>query len=195
MQYRSHDFFLHFSGLKYDYNPKDAVLLTIPFMDLPIPTTKAVKKAYLYMNDDIQSENMNDYVKIEKNDEKLYHVVTDSYILSFLPMAGELLPQLDIVPKDINGTPVAFEDFDKLTVYDNNMELKVWQTVVEYSKNQPLNSDGIPRISDEYAAVSGRINLVGTVSYEFLLCVFFIIIFILIVLLIVNKKKKKLLKR
>ena len=75
------------------------------------------------------------------------------------------------------------------------MELKVWQTVVEYSKNQPLNSDGIPRISDEYAAVSGRINLVGTVSYEFLLCVFFIIIFILIVLLIVNKKKKKLLKR
>ncbi len=41
-------YFLQFSGLRYSYNPQNAILFTVPFLDLPIPTTRAVISAERY---------------------------------------------------------------------------------------------------------------------------------------------------
>ena len=60
-------------------------------------------------------------------------MVTDSYILSFLPMVGEMLPMLEIEPKDSSGNPVPVEELDKLIVKVGGEELKVWQAVVEFA--------------------------------------------------------------
>jgi 5'-nucleotidase / UDP-sugar diphosphatase len=46
------------------------------------------------------------YLPLEHGDEELYCLVTDSNLVSFLPMVGEMLPQLDIVLKDKDGNPV-----------------------------------------------------------------------------------------
>ncbi|HBL50168.1 MAG TPA: hypothetical protein DDZ65_07990 [Firmicutes bacterium] len=65
-----------------------------------------------FIGDGLQTDRSVDYVKLERNDATL-----------------------DIKPKDQSGNPVAIEDFDKLIVYHNRMELKVWQTVLEYANN------------------------------------------------------------
>jgi 5'-nucleotidase / UDP-sugar diphosphatase len=41
-------YFLQFSGLRYSYNPGNAILFTVPFLDLPIPTTRSVISAERY---------------------------------------------------------------------------------------------------------------------------------------------------
>ncbi|MFO7636604.1 MAG: bifunctional UDP-sugar hydrolase/5'-nucleotidase [Clostridia bacterium] len=156
------DYFLQFSGLKYRYNPADTVLFTIPFIDTPLPSTRAVKSAHVYLGDGIQPDGEEQFASLDRKSEQLYHVATDYYILSFLPMAGDMLPQLEIVPKDKQGNPVAFEDFHRFVVYQNHMELKVWQTVVEHAQGMPTDAWGNPRIPDIYMNASGRIVPVNT---------------------------------
>ncbi len=41
-------YFLQFSGLRFSYNPDNAVLFNVPFIDQPIPTTRAVLEAELF---------------------------------------------------------------------------------------------------------------------------------------------------
>lgn len=156
-------YFLQFSGLRYDFNPSDVVLLNVPVKDIPVPSVRSVKKAELYTGEGIQSFDGENYVPLKRGDSTLYHVVADSYILSFLPMAGELLPQLEIVPKDQDGNPIAFEDFHTLELYDGDKQLKVWQTVVEYAASLEAGQDGIPVIPEYYRDVAGRINPVKRV--------------------------------
>ncbi len=156
-------YFLQFSGLRYDYNPQNAVLLTVPFLDLPVPTTRAVVSAERYTGEGRQGIDNGDYVPIEKGDEALYCLVTDAYVASFLPVIGEMIPQLDVQLKDRDGNPVADEDLAELIVYVNDEELKVWQTVVEYAANQPVGNSGLPEIEPYYAMPAGRINQVWTV--------------------------------
>ena len=151
-------YFLQFSGLRYDFNPQNAILLTVPFIDLPIPTTRAVISAEHYGGAGRQGFDDTDYELLERGDEGLYALVTDSYILSFLPMVGEMLPQLDIVLKDNEGNPVADEDLDQLIVYVDGEELKVWQTVIEYADSQPAGDSGFPEMDPYYAALGNRIN-------------------------------------
>lgn len=161
-------YFLQFSGLRYDYNPRNAVLFTIPGLKQPVPSAVlpgslgAVTRAELYTGDGRQQKGSLGYVPIKRGDQKLYHVVTDSYILSFLPMVGEMLPMLNLELKDASGNPVAQDRLDDLIVRPGGQELKVWQTVVEYAANQPLNSSGIPEIDSYYAEPAGRINPVGS---------------------------------
>ncbi len=155
-------FFLQFSGLRYDYNPHNAVLFTIPFLDLPVPTTRAVVNAELYTGEGRQNTDNNLYVPLEEADDRLYCLVTDAYVASFLPMIGEMIPRLDVVLKDQYGSPIAEEDLEKLLVYVNGEELKVWQAVVEYAANQPVGDSGLPEIDSYYAAPAGRINPVWT---------------------------------
>lgn len=146
-------YFLQISGARMTFDRGRAVLLTLPFIDLPVPTTMAVSSAELYTGQGIQDSE--EYVKIKKRDQELYHVVTDYYIASFLPMAGELLPSLELVLKDKEGKPI--EDIDEAIIYRNGRELKVWQAVLEYAAAQPRDGAGNPRISDYYADVSGRL--------------------------------------
>lgn len=156
-------FFLQFSDLRYSYNPANAVLLSIPFVNLPIPTTRAVTRAELYTGDGIQPVNGEGYVPLKRGDDRLYHLVTDAYILLFLPLVTDMLPQLEIVPKNADGEPVPLERLDELIVHHaDGRELKVWEVVVSYAAAQLPGVDGIPRIPDYYEGVAERINKTWT---------------------------------
>ncbi len=158
-------YFLQFSGLRYDYNPQNATFLTVPFLDLPVPTTRAVTSAEIYTGDGRQGFNDELYEPVEWGDQELYSLATDSYILSFLPMIGEMLPQLDIVLKDSAGNPLSEEQLDELIVYVEESELKVWRTVLEYAAGQPEGDSGLPEIDSYYASSADRINQVQTISH------------------------------
>lgn len=151
-------YFLQFSGLRYDYNPQNAVLFTVPILDLPIPTTRAVISAERYTGEGRQGLDDAHYIPLERGDEELYSLVTDTYIVSFLPMIGDLLPQLEIVLKDRDGNPVAEDELDKLVVRLDGEELKVWATVLEYAAGQAVGSSGFPELDPYYATTAGRIN-------------------------------------
>jgi len=150
-------FFLQFSGLRYEYNPQNAILLTVPFLDLPIPSTRAVLSAEMYIGEGRQGQDDDLYVPIVRGDDQLYCLVTDSYIVSFLPMVGDMLPSLDLVLKDEAGNPVPDDELDRLIVMHQGRELKVWQTVIEYAAAQPVGSTGLPEIDSYYATPAGRI--------------------------------------
>lgn len=156
-------YFLQFSGLRYSYNPQNAILFTVPFLDLPIPTTRAVISAERYSGEGRQGDNEELYVPIERGDEELYCLITDTYIVSFLPMIGDLLPQLEIILKDRDGNPVSEDELDKLVVMVDGDELKVWAAVLEYAASQPVGSSGLPEIESYYATTAGRINPAWTV--------------------------------
>jgi 5'-nucleotidase / UDP-sugar diphosphatase len=155
-------FFLQYSGLRYHYNPTNAILFTIPVIDQPIPIARAVTRAELYTGQETQPDGQDlSYVPLQRGDEKLYHLVTDRYILGFLPMVGEILPYLKIVPKNADGQAVSLDDIDDLVVHHaDGRELKVWHTVVEYASAQPKGEEGFPQIPQYYATTSGRINQV-----------------------------------
>jgi 5'-nucleotidase/UDP-sugar diphosphatase len=162
-EFMGDSFFLQFSGLRYSYNPANAVLLTIPFVNLPIPTTRAVTSTELYTGDGIQPVNGEGYVQLRRGDDRLYHLVTDAYILLFVPLVADMLPQLEIVPKNADGEPIPLERLDELIVHHaDGRELKVWETVVIYAASQLPGVDGIPRIPDYYVTVAGRINKTWT---------------------------------
>ena len=156
-------FFIQYSGLRYSYNPANAILMTIPIMNQPLPTGRAVTSAELFTGEGAQTgQDEGQYVRLERGDDQLYHLVTDSYILSFLPMVGEMLPHLGIVPKNAQGQAVPLEHLHELIVYqDSGRQLKVWQTVVEYAAAQP-QIDGVPHIPAYYADTMGRINVVSS---------------------------------
>jgi len=61
-------YFLQFSGLRYSYNPANAMLLTVPFVNLPIPTTRAVTSAELYTGDGIQPVSSDEYIPLKRGD-------------------------------------------------------------------------------------------------------------------------------
>lgn len=149
-------YFLQISGGRMSYDPNRAVLFTVPFLDLPIPTTMAVLEGELYTGEGVQGGD--EFARIKK-DDTLYHVVTDYYIAAFLPMAGEMLPSLELVMKDKEGNPVSV---DEAIIYRDGRELKVWQAVLEYAAAQPLDSDGNPRIQEYYTTTSGRLMEVKT---------------------------------
>ena len=182
--------FLQFSGLRYSYNPDNVVLLSIPFIDLPIPTTRAVTGAELYTGDGLQPVNGQGYVPLERGDQTLYHVVTDAYILLLLPMVAEMLPQLDIVPKKVDGAPVPLERIDELIIHHaDGRELKVWEAVVSYAAAQAPGVDGVPRISNYYEAVAGRINKTWSFPFRGWLILIVAVIVTGIVFLFLRRRK------
>ena len=161
-EFMGDSYFLHVSGLRYSYNPANAVLLTVPFVNLPIPTTRAVTGAELYTGDGIQSANSEEYIPIKRGDEQLYHLVTDAYLLFFLPLVTDILPQLKVVPKNADGEPVPLDRIDELIIHRaDGRELKVWEAVVVYAA-QLSGEGGISQIPDYYAGVAGRITKVWT---------------------------------
>lgn len=158
-------YYLQFSGLRYDYNPRNGVLFTVPGLDLPVPSTRAVVRAERYTGEGRQGKGDENYLPLKRGDQELYNLVTDSYILSFLPMVGEMLPMLKLEPKDSSGDPVPVEELDKLIVRVDGEELKVWQTVIEYAAAQPLNEQGIAQIDSYYASSANRINRVWSIPF------------------------------
>ena len=160
-QFMGGAYFVQISGLRYSYNPASAVLLTVPFANLPIPTTRAVAKVELYVGDGIQSVDSEGYIPLKRGDDKLYHVVTDAYLLFFLPLVTDTLPQLEVVPKNADGEPVPLDRIDELMIHHpDGRELKVWEAVVIYARAQAAGGDGVPQMPDYYAGVARRITKV-----------------------------------
>jgi 5'-nucleotidase/UDP-sugar diphosphatase len=185
-------YFLHFSGLRYSYNPANAVLLTVPFVDLPIPTTRAVTGAELYTGNGIQPANGEDYVPLKRGDEELYHVVSDAYLLLFLPLVTEMLPQLEVVPKNADGEPVPLDKIDELIIrHADGTELKVWEVVLMYAAAQLPGADGVPQIPDYYAGVAGRITQVWTFPLIGWLLLILAAIVAGIVFLVIRRRKRR----
>ena len=162
-------YFLQISGGRITYDKNRAILMTIPFLDQAIPTALlplpvgAVLSGQLYTGEGIQDDNDANYMDIVKGDETLYHVVTDFYIASFLPMVGDLLPNLELIIKDKAGNPIDIDDLEKTIIYRDGRELKVWQAVIEYAAAQPPDSQGNPRIPDYYQQTAGRLNQKWTI--------------------------------
>ncbi len=177
----SDSYFINFSGLRYEYNPEDAILFEIPFLNLPLPSLRAVKKAEIYQGEGVQPGDENrgqnsiseaglkgDFAPLAEEEDHLYHVVTDSYILSFLPLANDMLPGVKFEPKREDGTAVSLEEMEELKINYQDRELKVWETVVKYAAEGP-DFDRNPagdsvQISDYYQSTSGRINPRATFS-------------------------------
>lgn len=150
------DYFLQMSGLKMTYDAKRAILLWVPIKNLPLPTSRAVLTAERYTGEGMQEEE-EQYAPLKRGDTELYHMVTDYYIASFLPMVGEMLPNLTLIPKGKEGNPL---EIDSAIIYRDGQELKVWQTVVEYAAGQPDDIFGNPRIPEDYSRTAGRIRQV-----------------------------------
>jgi len=154
-------YFIQISGLRYSYNPANAVLLTVPFANLPIPTTRAVTKMEVCKGDGIQPVHSEGYVPLKPGDEKLYHVVTDAYLFCFLPIVRDTLPQLEVVPKNADGELVSVDRIDELMVrHPDGRELKVWEAAVIYARAQASRGNTVPRMPDYYAGPAGRITKV-----------------------------------
>jgi 2',3'-cyclic-nucleotide 2'-phosphodiesterase (5'-nucleotidase family) len=185
-------YFLQFSGLRYSYNPVNAVLLTVPFVNLPIPTTRAVTSAELYTGDGVQPVNSDEYIPLKRGDEELYNLVTDAYLLLFLPLVTDMLPQLEIVPKNADGEPVPLDRIDELIIrHDDGRELKVWEAVVIYAAAQLTGEGGVPQIPDYYAGVGGRITKVWTFPLLGWLILILAVMLAAIIYLVFRRRKHK----
>ena len=190
-EFAGDSFFLHFSGLRYRYNPANAVLMTLPIIDLPVPTTRAVTRAELYTGDGIQAAEDGGYTPLRRGDDRLYHVVTDAYLLHILPGVTDMLPRLEIVPKNAAGQPVPLDRIDELTVrHADGRELKVWEAVVSYAAAQPIGPDGLPGIPDYYAGTTGRIVRVRTLPYIGWFVLLLAAVAAAVTLLLVRRRKR-----
>ncbi|MFP3872438.1 MAG: bifunctional metallophosphatase/5'-nucleotidase [Candidatus Aenigmatarchaeota archaeon] len=190
----SDDFFFQFSGLRYEYNPTNAVLFNLPFSETPLPSSRAVTSVELYTGEGVQTTETggDEYVSLERDDENLYHVATDSHILSFLPAVSEIYSKLEVEPKNAEGESLEEEDWDEFTVHrEDGTELKVWETVVEHAASQPEGEDGTPEIPEYYSETSGRINQVWSFPYIWLVYLALILTAGGVVLLIRRWRAKK----
>ncbi len=191
----SENYFLQFSGLRYNYSPVNITYLTVPFINQPVPTTRAAREAWLYRGEGFQPKQLNDdYQALRRGDEDLYYFVTDTYILSFLPMAGEVLPQLEVAPRDENGHQIPPDRFDELTISYKGRELKVWETVAMYAASLPAAEDDRVYMPDAYRVLSERINPVRSFPLVIWLLagiVFVIAVLVLLIRFIIKIRKKK----
>jgi 2',3'-cyclic-nucleotide 2'-phosphodiesterase (5'-nucleotidase family) len=191
-EFMGDSYFLHFSGLRYSYNPANAVLLTVPFVNLPVPTMRAVTRAELYRGDGIQSVNDEDYIALDRGDKELYHLVTNAYLLLFLPLVTDMLPQLEIVPKYADGEPVPPDRMDELIIrHADGRELKLWEAVEIYAAAQPPGKDRAPQVPDYYSGVSGRITKVWTFPLIGWLLSILVVIITAIIYLVIRRRKRK----
>jgi 5'-nucleotidase / UDP-sugar diphosphatase len=146
------NYFLQFSGMKMLYDPSRAVLFRVPFTGTPIPTSRAVLSAEM----DTQTAEPD---RLEKGGSRLMHVVTDYYIAGFLPMVGEVVPNLAIQLKNESGSPI---DLDDAIIYRDGSQLKVWQSVLEYTLSLERGESGLPVIPERYREPEGRQFVVYT---------------------------------
>jgi 5'-nucleotidase / UDP-sugar diphosphatase len=138
-------YYLQASGVRMRYDPRRAILFRVPFRGTPVPTGRAV----------LHAERADGAHDLSRGDATLYHVVTDYYVASFLPMVGSMLPSLALRPRRRDGTDLA--EIDDAIVSRHGTELKVWQAVLEYAASQPPDEQGVPAIPARYSEPEGRL--------------------------------------
>ncbi len=128
------DKYLYFSGVKVYYNPKGGFL-------------NKVKKIVL---------SNGDVVDMSRRSKKLYSLVTNSYIMSFIGSVKKMSYGLiKIVPKDKQGNRIT-DLMNRSIDFDPNkpgvQEGKEWLALISYIKSfKDTNGDGLPDIPQKYA--------------------------------------------
>jgi len=178
------NYFLQFSGASMEYDPNRALWMTVPVIDQPLPSSRSVLSAKIFEGDGIQYNTA--MRPLEKDDQNLYHVVTDYYIAGFLPMVGDLLPSLGIAFKNSEGELIELDD---AIVMQNGSELKVWQAVTEYAMSFS-DEQGFSTIPEEYRDTDSRLVHVDARSLWFWPSVvgLLLILVVVVVVLVVRRK-------
>ncbi len=144
-------YFIQFSGGRIQYDPNKAILLRVPFLNLPIPSFRSVVAIEYY------DDETGQYIEIPPDDQTLYRVVMDYYMGLYMPLMNKRMPRFRVIPKDKDGNEV---DIQSSIVYVEGEELKTWHALMAYTAAQPRNQDGIPQISDAYRSTDERMQVV-----------------------------------
>jgi 5'-nucleotidase len=136
----SSDYYAYWSGMKFKMN------------SLRIPLDRVYEVKLGNDTDGYQK------IKLGKNPERLYGVVTNEYVMKFFGVIKKsTMGLLSVVPKLADGTPVT--DFS-LTRIDRDLstpgiqEAKEWAGLLDYASRLPdLNGNGIPDIPEKYREV------------------------------------------
>lgn len=171
-------YFLQFSGLKKLYDPGRAVLFRIPFSGTPIPTARAILSAELDRED-------GELYRISRGSDELLHIVTDYYIAGFLPLVGDVVPNLAVTLRDEDGNPIELND---AIVYRNGSQLKVWQAILDYTLSHEPNEEGLPVIPSRYQEPEGRMAVTVTLPL-WIWPVAAIVMVVLVIVIIVMKRR------
>ena len=148
-------YYLNLSGVKIDYNPAFASLLS------------GVRGVSLYGPSDPLCVETPTFVAREDT-TRLYHGVVDLYAFQLLYVVNDFLAPYDlsIIPKDKDGNPISnYMNFriDRDPINEGVQELKEWMALLNYLPT--FNSApfaGIPSaIYGPGGAVEGRIQLVN----------------------------------
>lgn len=125
---------LYCSGLNFTYNPHRMIL-------------NKVTDCYLTRTDG---------ERIEIQDDKLYHVVTDLYTGQMLGSVMKMsYGLLSLEPKDKDGNPI--ENLEDQAVMEGDRELKAWDAIARYMQSfKDTDGDGIANVSEYYATTHGR---------------------------------------
>ncbi|MCB6368444.1 bifunctional metallophosphatase/5'-nucleotidase [Blautia glucerasea] len=176
---------LYCSGLNFTYNPHRMIL-------------NKVTDCYLTRTDG---------ERIEIQDDKLYHVVTDLYTGQMLGSVMKMsYGLLSLEPKDKDGNPI--ENLEDQAVMEGDRELKAWDAIARYMQSfKDTDGDGIANVSEYYATTHGRKvvddskNIISLIKNPntfavmiVLICLVILVIFVLVTVLIrkvVRKIRKK----
>ena len=166
---------LYCSGLNFAYNPHRMIL-------------NKVTDCYLTRADG---------ERIEIQDDKLYHVVTDLYTGQMLGSVMKMsYGLLSLEPKDRDGNPI--ENLEDQAIMEDDRELKAWDAIARYMQSfEDTDGDGIANVPEYYETTHGRKvvedsrNIIDLVKQpnKFSamiagICLIFIVIIVLVVFLI-----------
>ena len=176
---------LYCSGLNFTYNPHRMIL-------------NKVTDCYLTRTDG---------ERIEIQDDKLYHVVTDLYTGQMLGSVMKMsYGLLSLEPKDKDGKPI--ENLEDQAIMEGDRELKAWDAIARYMQSfDDTDGDGIANVPEYYASLHDRKvvdnskNIIDLVKNPnkfavmiVLICLVILVIFVLVTVLIrkvVRKIRKK----
>ena len=125
---------LYCSGLNFTYNPHRMIL-------------NKVTDCYLTRTDG---------ERIEIQDDKLYHVVTDLYTGQMLGSVMKMsYGLLSLEPKDKDGKPI--ENLEDQAIMEGDRELKAWDAIARYMQSfKDTDGDSIANVPEYYATTHGR---------------------------------------
>ena len=176
---------LYCSGLNFTYNPHRMIL-------------NKVTDCYLTRTDG---------ERIEIQDDKLYHVVTDLYTGQMLGSVMKMsYGLLSLEPKDKDGKPI--ENLEDQAIMEGDRELKALDAIARYMQSfDDTDGDGIANVPEYYASLHDRKvvdnskNIIDLVKNPnkfavmiVLICLVILVIFVLVTVLIrkvVRKIRKK----
>lgn len=163
---------LYCSGLNFTFNPHRMIL-------------NKVTDCYLT---DADGE------RVEIQDDKLYHVVTDLYTGQMLGSVMDMsYGLLEITPKDKDGNPI--ENLEDQAIMEGDRELKAWDAIARYMQSfDDTDGDGIANVPEYYATTHGRkvvddskniIDLVKHPNKYFAMIVGVVIVIVLLIVLLI----------